>query len=449
MANSGSEKRRRRPKKNILVHLGPDFISDLPDNIIEDILQRLSIRESARTSVLARKWRYKWWARTQVIFDENCMKPSTRKILTQNFANTISCILGQHQGPIHNFKLSVVYCNIADAKQYIHEWLDILSKKGVRNLALVNYIGRSIGVGDSLYACEHLEVLKLRHWSLKVPDSFISFKYLKDLYLQKIKLKSDEFKSLTSRCPLLEKLTVIGIGTHCLEVHCSKLQYLNVQGVFDELRIDNNEHLKFLLIDQSESISLFGNLWPRVKENFTLNTVFASLQSIKSLEVWSHTLQYFAIGGQIPMSLPTILNCVKDISMSINIKDLDQISAAFCLIRSSPNLIRLRIGEWLGPVEYNAVDDVAKFWEDHNKHICCLDHLSTVEMEQSTCAGFGVEFINYIQQNSPSLERITVEVQDRIPDAEVMLFKHNLQNNGGSTLAEVEVTKTTKCVFFN
>ena len=37
-----------------------DLISDLPNNIIENILIRLPISDAVETSVLSRKLRYKW-----------------------------------------------------------------------------------------------------------------------------------------------------------------------------------------------------------------------------------------------------------------------------------------------------------------------------------------------------------------------------------------------------
>ncbi|KAF5205057.1 F-box/FBD/LRR-repeat protein [Thalictrum thalictroides] len=441
MTNSGSTSQ-SRTKKTIPVHPGPDFLSNLPDNIIEDILHHLPIIDSARTSVLANKWRYKWLGITQLLFDEHCMKLSARRILTDKLASIVNSILAQHQGKILKFKLSVLYCNTDNAKTYIHKWIDILSNRGLRDLTLENQIGIAVLVGDWFYGCEQLEVLKLKCWTIELNNSFNTFKHLKDLHLEKVNFSADDFKSLTSRCPLLEKLTVIEIAIPRLEVRCSKLKYLHAQGVFYELRIENGEHLKFLLIHQSTSIVIVRSFQQKVKETFTLQTVFASLASIESLEVWSHSLEFFAV-GQIPMSLPNMLDCVKDIFMAVNIMDLRQIAAAFCLIRSSPNLKRLRIGAWIGQMTYNAVE-VANFWDKHNGHRSCFDHLNIVKVEQSTCEGFEVEFISYLLKNSPALEQMTVEVLDSIPDEDIMLFEQNLLIEGRSPQTKIEVSKTTK-----
>ncbi|XVF43344.1 hypothetical protein PTKIN_Ptkin02bG0033000 [Pterospermum kingtungense] len=46
-----------------------DIISNLPDNITEQILARLSIRDAVRTSVLSRNWRYRWTTIPHLVFD--------------------------------------------------------------------------------------------------------------------------------------------------------------------------------------------------------------------------------------------------------------------------------------------------------------------------------------------------------------------------------------------
>jgi hypothetical protein len=52
--------------------------------------------------------------------------------------------------------------------------------------------------------------------------------------------------------------------------------------------------------------------------------------------------QYLA-EGVVPVELPTPCNYLDDLFLCMNFNDLKEISAALCLLRSSPNLRKLEI----------------------------------------------------------------------------------------------------------
>ncbi|KAE9454470.1 hypothetical protein C3L33_13621, partial [Rhododendron williamsianum] len=47
-----------------------DIISYLPSNVTENILKGLPLRDAVRTSVLSRKWRYKWVTLPELVFND-------------------------------------------------------------------------------------------------------------------------------------------------------------------------------------------------------------------------------------------------------------------------------------------------------------------------------------------------------------------------------------------
>ncbi|KAJ0823230.1 putative F-box domain, leucine-rich repeat domain superfamily, F-box-like domain superfamily [Helianthus annuus] len=51
--------------------LNSDIISTLPQNIIEDILTRMPIRDALRTSVLSMRWRYTWRGMPKLTFTDD------------------------------------------------------------------------------------------------------------------------------------------------------------------------------------------------------------------------------------------------------------------------------------------------------------------------------------------------------------------------------------------
>ncbi|KAJ0439788.1 putative F-box domain-containing protein [Helianthus annuus] len=47
-----------------------DVIGNMPDNVITNILDRLSLRDAVRTDILSKNWRFKRTMLSQLIFDE-------------------------------------------------------------------------------------------------------------------------------------------------------------------------------------------------------------------------------------------------------------------------------------------------------------------------------------------------------------------------------------------
>ncbi|MFS8028298.1 putative F-box domain, leucine-rich repeat domain superfamily, F-box-like domain superfamily [Helianthus anomalus] len=46
----------------------------MPDNVITHILDRLSVQDAVKTTILSRNWRFKWTTLSQHVFDDNFLK---------------------------------------------------------------------------------------------------------------------------------------------------------------------------------------------------------------------------------------------------------------------------------------------------------------------------------------------------------------------------------------
>ena len=57
-----------------------DYISNMPDTVIGNILNRLPITEAVSTSILSTNWRFKWTLLTEVIIDEDFFYYLTYKL---------------------------------------------------------------------------------------------------------------------------------------------------------------------------------------------------------------------------------------------------------------------------------------------------------------------------------------------------------------------------------
>ncbi|KAL8262566.1 hypothetical protein R6Q59_023915, partial [Mikania micrantha] len=60
--------------KNKVTIAEENRLSKLPEHLINSILEWLPIQDVVRTSILAKKWRYKWTSMSAVVFDEQISK---------------------------------------------------------------------------------------------------------------------------------------------------------------------------------------------------------------------------------------------------------------------------------------------------------------------------------------------------------------------------------------
>ncbi|PHT31133.1 hypothetical protein CQW23_27470 [Capsicum baccatum] len=86
----------------------PPEITDLPDNAVNAILMRLPFQDAVRTSMISKKWRYKWCKLPQLMLDDELWK-TTDNLLSPSikFTTILYNILTLHPGPITNFTLSM------------------------------------------------------------------------------------------------------------------------------------------------------------------------------------------------------------------------------------------------------------------------------------------------------------------------------------------------------
>ncbi|KAL7219810.1 hypothetical protein ACSBR2_012803 [Camellia fascicularis] len=82
-----------------------DQISELPRNIIEGILEQMSIRDAARSSILSTKWRSIWITISQLKLGNQFFKDTLKikPIVKHELVSVVEKILLLHDGPIPMF----------------------------------------------------------------------------------------------------------------------------------------------------------------------------------------------------------------------------------------------------------------------------------------------------------------------------------------------------------
>ncbi|XP_043687882.1 F-box/FBD/LRR-repeat protein At1g13570-like [Telopea speciosissima] len=381
---------------------GSTTISDMPPNIIENILSRLPIKEAVRTCILSKEWRFNWVTLPELIFD--CFLIHTFINQNLNLVRFIDEVLSHHRGPICKFEISHLW--FPYTTDIIDKWILCLSRNYIQKLILrlqpwpINY-----ELPSCIYSCEHLIHLELSFCTLRRPPLFANFESLRSLVLYKVDFVGFTFENLISRCPQLEKLKIEGFTDSTdLLIYAPKLQELVVVGF---CKVMQNIHFKNT--PQLASVSLhllcFGLRGVLMNQNHEgisrLMKVFGSLVGIEKLSVGGNFLKFLAV-DLIPMRLPNAFYHLKRLDLEICFKDLHMMSAGLCLIRSAPNLEELKIDAV--PHTYTT----SGFWEVPDGLECSLNHLQNVIITRFDGLRLQLEFIKLLLTITPALEKMSI-----------------------------------------
>lgn len=218
-----------------------DWITDLPQSIIESILTRLPLSDAVRTSTLSSKWRYRWATLTQLVFDDKCVTPCHDRVLAEkSLENFVTRALFLHQGPIHKFKISTSYLV---SSWEIDQWLIYLSRNDIKELIIDLKEGEWFRVPSCLFYCKKMTRLELFRCELDPPLAFKGFFYLKSLNLHEVFATADAIESLISNCPLLESLALSYSDSLALNIRAPNLKYLCLEGEFKDICLENTPFL--------------------------------------------------------------------------------------------------------------------------------------------------------------------------------------------------------------
>ena len=191
-----------------------DYISNMPDNVTTNIMNRLPLKDAVRTGSLARSWRFKWTLLTDVIVDEDLFY-----YLTNTFdGRHITRLLLQLIGPVRRFVFSVEPKTLfgQDDLNYedIHEWLLFLARVGVEEVTIRNWYADPVTLPTQLYYRQELTFLKLHCCTFPTMTSFRGFPKLLSLELCNVNFHSGTVWDLVAGCPLLESLKLDRCSTN-------------------------------------------------------------------------------------------------------------------------------------------------------------------------------------------------------------------------------------------
>ncbi|KAK4430140.1 F-box/FBD/LRR-repeat protein [Sesamum alatum] len=383
--------------------LGRDFLSDLPQSIIETILTKLPIRDAVRTSILSSRWRYKWASMTHLVFDDrSATQFNDRMVVEDRIVNFITRFLFLHDGPIHKFSLSSSYLQ---SSPDIDQWLLFISRKDVKELVLELGEGEWFRAPSCVFSCKNLMRLELVRCELDPPPNFKGFLCLKYLNLQQVLIPPDDIECLISSCPLLESLTLSYFDSLELTVRAPNLKYLILEGEFKDLCLANTP----LLVAISVAMYMTDDIAEHFEQSSSCNfdKFLGGVPKLERLIGHIYFTKYLSIGNGQRRS-PITYHHLKFIELyQVSFDDIKEVLVVLQLIMNSPNLKALQISGSSNTTAATRAPDL-QFWDEKLSTDCTLGQLKTVKLTDVSGVPHEMKFIKFLLEHSPSLEEMSV-----------------------------------------
>ncbi|XP_020151691.1 F-box/LRR-repeat protein At1g06630-like [Aegilops tauschii subsp. strangulata] len=231
--------------------VGLDFINALPDDLLCTIISLLPTKDSARTQVLARRWRPLWRSAPLNLVADYSLSLQERKRVVY-----ISKILADHPGPALRLSLPCLHERYRDK---IDGWLRSQALTDLQELCF-GYGPRGIPPShlpmtptpsipqSALRFAPTLRVARISYcYFPKLPAKSLNFPLLKQLSMYKVTISGHALHSLLSGCFSLESLLLkdnVGVGR--LSISSPTLRSIGFSGCH-ELIIEDASCLERLL----------------------------------------------------------------------------------------------------------------------------------------------------------------------------------------------------------
>ncbi|KAJ0683212.1 putative F-box domain, FBD domain, leucine-rich repeat domain superfamily [Helianthus annuus] len=377
-----------------------DFITNMPDNVVTNILDRLPVQHAVRTSILSRNWRFKWTMLSQLVFDVDFFGYLRKSEGKNNHVGVISRLLLHLSGGITKFVLCIN--DVLDAED-INHWILFLSRKGIKDLTIRNGDETPLMLPTHLFSCLELKHVHLFNCCFNPPPTFHGFPNLLSLDLCVDFEENVQLGEFFTKCPLHEILTI------------DDRSQVGKVNVVEIAKIKNLKVLSLQFCDLDNSIfELVGSL-PKLQE---LHLDFDDCDLTE--------------GGD-RKRFSAAFPCLKVLKLSRILLEYDMLSYAFELIRSFTNLQTLEI-----TAAHSNLDAGPPPQVDYNT--MGLLQLRSVTIECFKGSENEVCLIKYLLGSSPFLKKIVIRRRSYIAsDERIMFAKKLLMLHRASPTAEIDL----------
>ncbi|XP_010496377.1 PREDICTED: putative FBD-associated F-box protein At5g53635 [Camelina sativa] len=436
--------------------LEEDRLSQLPDPLICQILSHLPTKDSVTTSVLSTRWRTLWlWV--------PCLDLAYWEILDFNHFRSFGDRFfdSSRASFINKVKLRIEDCyDVKVDTCYLKSWIDAAVKRKIQHLHVCCPPDTSYEMPPSLYTCETLVSLKL--YEVVMLDDVESFflPSLKTLHLKFIWYgKESIFESLVSRCPILEKLKIVGseygnvnvfqvlstsLKKLCIKIEIDdpnfglgfvigapRLRFLSITDKFETCILNElssggkvDISLPFVLEDLNEaSISL--------RRSGVINSFLPGISKVRDMTICKDIFKLICQYSKKEL-LPQF-GYMSRLHLTLRVSDLYMLPT---FLESCPNLKSL-ILVWNSNSKKMRQEELSGF--DSSVPECLLSSLEYVDIK-TTISGRDAEWklIMYFLENSTILKKLTLRLNYFCTD-EKFLVKNILEIPRRSTTCQVVI----------
>ncbi|KAJ0493739.1 putative F-box domain, FBD domain, leucine-rich repeat domain superfamily [Helianthus annuus] len=388
-------------------------IGNLPEHLSDSVLERLPIRDIIRTSILSKKWRYKWTTTRALVFDEQFSNKLKKygAFGRYGFIRVINQVLLIHKGSISKFYLYIPSMHLDNFLE-VDQWLLFLSTKGLEDLTLANS-SQPYQLPFCVFSCLELTKLELTRCIFKPPLKFEGFLFLESLVLNYIDFRT-QVGGTGINLPQLKKLTMRScINAFNLQIKATQLQSLVVKNCHDVMLLEllHSQWLASVCIILGKPIKDYVRL-----KKMNLALMFSHMPKVQCLSIDAHFLKVFI--AEKPEWFPHVVNNLKRLRLiDFSLGDLDDLHGVLCLLRNSPNLVELRMthtetvkSSYYLPMHMQPGVELAS---DHLESPDCLDQtldrLRTVDLSPFQGSKSQLLYVKMLLAHSPSLEKFTIQ----------------------------------------
>ncbi|XP_031117013.1 F-box/FBD/LRR-repeat protein At1g13570-like [Ipomoea triloba] len=369
-----------------------DVISSLPAEVKERILERLPIRDAARTAVLSTRWKDAWLRLGRLVFDREFFESFSSRYEDDEEGeegtaqiSAINDIFLLRTGAVKKFTLHLE--DVSDPKPRqcdLDLWCRFLSRNRNDLEELELFISRFHKLPMCIFSCRTIKRLSLGYFifDLPIPRPGCIFPCLTSLAFWDVEF-SDTVKGIGYTIPNLEDLSFFCCeGITNFEICSPKLErYTVVDSVFGRKLDDSRCFTRYLEI--IKTLSLNATLVPVPCKNAEIARV----------------------------TLPTAIN-LKTINLyELNVSCPEQLAFALQLLQNSPTLCELKIWAFNDLCCCDITKGI-RLMEDPNSCIIKqdLEILDTITIFEFRGSTLEMLFVKTLLSKSPTLRKVRMMV---------------------------------------